>query len=370
MYEQDDLFDKSPDFTEETITEKKPIYNNAPQDFYARSKELRINSLLVAVYIGVQLILSFFAGMYVDATYSYLEEALNNVEETVAVDFSISSNPEESTKDDYPYVITIFGEFKNNYEREIPEFYIDIELFDIENKSIGIHSISRKEFLTSQTFNFSEEVLSSAEVITYTKQISAAPPTLITNGIYLLITVVIGISLVLIDKERFITDFKSFKKDYKGYITQMFIGFLMIYGVLIASSMLLSFFGITETSNNELLIQQMFDDNPYNLAILFFNLVIFTPVIEELIFRKVMFSYLEPRLKPVLTIILTGLIFAFMHIQGDYIQMIPYGGMGIVLGYVYYKSNRNIYASIGSHLLNNLFSWLVYVLTIYGLLQL
>lgn len=370
MYEQDDLFDKSPDFTQETITEKKPIYNNAPQDFYARSKELRINSLLVAVYIGVQLILSFFAGMYVDATYSYLEEALNNVEETVTVDFSVAPNLEESTKEDYPYVITIFGEFKNNYEREIPEFYVDIELFDIGNKSIGIHSISRKEFLTSQTFNFSEEVLSSAEVITYTKQISAAPPTLITNGIYLLITVVIGISLVLIDKEKFITDFKSFKKDYKGYITQMFIGFLMIYGVLIASSMLLSFFGITETSNNELLIQQMFDDNPYNLAILFFNLVIFTPVIEELIFRKVMFSYLEPRLKPVLTIILTGLIFAFMHIQGDYIQMIPYGGMGIVLGYVYYKSNRNIYASIGSHLLNNLFSWLVYVLTIYGLLQL
>ena len=370
MYEQDDLFDKSPDFTQETITEKKPIYNNAPQDFYARSKELRINSLLVAVYIGVQLILSFFAGMYVDATYSYLEEALNNVEETVTVDFSVAPNLEESTKEDYPYVITIFGEFKNNYEREIPEFYVDIELFDIGNKSIGIHSISRKEFLTSQTFNFSEEVLSSAEVITYTKQISAAPPTLITNGIYLLITVVIGISLLLIDKEKFITDFKSFKKDYKGYITQMFIGFLMIYGVLIASSMLLSFFGITETSNNELLIQQMFDDNPYNLAILFFNLVIFTPVIEELIFRKVMFSYLEPRLKPVLTIILTGLIFAFMHIQGDYIQMIPYGGMGIVLGYVYYKSNRNIYASIGSHLLNNLFSWLVYVLTIYGLLQL
>ncbi|MGL4373327.1 MAG: CPBP family glutamic-type intramembrane protease, partial [Turicibacter sp.] len=67
-------------------------------------------------------------------------------------------------------------------------------------------------------------------------------------------------------------------------------------------------------------------------------------------------------------LVLSSLLFGFIHVisAGDFIQAIPYVMMGFAVGYVYPK-NQNIWYSIGVHFIQNLFSTVILLLSIFFL---
>lgn len=104
---------------------------------------------------------------------------------------------------------------------------------------------------------------------------------------------------------------------------------------------------------------------------MFFAVVVFAPLVEELIYRKAIFKLLEN--KPIiLSYVVSTLIFAIPHMlstQTDIwtwlLMCVPYLLSGGLLAGVYHVSGKNVFASWAVHVANN---FLAYISIIFILL--
>lgn len=95
----------------------------------------------------------------------------------------------------------------------------------------------------------------------------------------------------------------------------------------------------------------IFKDQINQNPILFFvTIVIFAPILEELIFRGVILSYLLRHKSEWAAILFSAFLFGLIHLSPDQIFFAFFAG--IFLGYVYIKS-KNILVPIFFHALNN-----------------
>lgn len=95
----------------------------------------------------------------------------------------------------------------------------------------------------------------------------------------------------------------------------------------------------------------IFKDQINQNPILFFvSIVIFAPILEELIFRGVILSYLIKHRSAWKSILFSALLFGLIHISPDQVFFAFFAG--VFLGYVYIKS-QNILVPIFFHALNN-----------------
>ncbi|MBQ5430669.1 MAG: CPBP family intramembrane metalloprotease [Lachnospiraceae bacterium] len=95
------------------------------------------------------------------------------------------------------------------------------------------------------------------------------------------------------------------------------------------------------------------DGTSLPIQILFF--VILAPVIEELIFRKILIDRLRPY-GEVMAIVVSALMFGLLH--GNFSQMFYACGIGLVFGTIYAKTGRVRY-SIICHMIVNLFGGVI-----------
>lgn len=88
-----------------------------------------------------------------------------------------------------------------------------------------------------------------------------------------------------------------------------------------------------------------------------FNIVIFAPIGEELLFRGILFHYVGnnfQRTWQIIALLLSASIFAFMHLaQFDAAEFCLYACMGLILGTLYWRS-RDLRYSILVHIVNNI----------------
>ena len=94
----------------------------------------------------------------------------------------------------------------------------------------------------------------------------------------------------------------------------------------------------------------------------FFLIVVFAPLTEELIFRGLLARYVFPQQEnmkqTVLFLLVTSIIFAFIHNPGTPQQFLMYGSLGLSLGLAYISKGGLAY-SIALHALNNLIGFLM-----------
>lgn len=95
-------------------------------------------------------------------------------------------------------------------------------------------------------------------------------------------------------------------------------------------------------------------------TIAFFAVVIFAPILEELIFRGLLATYFFSKIPNLKTagvyLLLTGTLFSFIHSPATISQFLIYFIMGINLGWLYLLK-RDIRYPIALHLVNNLLSF-------------
>ncbi|HFR3797089.1 TPA: lysostaphin resistance A-like protein [Streptococcus suis] len=113
--------------------------------------------------------------------------------------------------------------------------------------------------------------------------------------------------------------------------------------------------GIEDTAN-QLYIETILQKIPAWLA--FINFVCLPAISEEIIVRGYLFKKLFEKYK-VLGIVVSGLIFAFLHGPTDLGSWIIYASPGFLLGYLYYKTDYLIYP-IAVHFINNAWAFLAY----------
>ncbi|MCU9808085.1 CPBP family intramembrane metalloprotease [Paraclostridium sp. AKS46] len=89
-----------------------------------------------------------------------------------------------------------------------------------------------------------------------------------------------------------------------------------------------------------------------NTIVISIQVIIIGPIIEELIFRKILLGKLLEKFsnRPIKAIVYSALIFGIIHL--NIIQGVAAFGGGIILGLIYYYT-KSIKATIFAHILNN-----------------
>ncbi|HEM3684258.1 TPA: CPBP family intramembrane metalloprotease [Streptococcus suis] len=109
--------------------------------------------------------------------------------------------------------------------------------------------------------------------------------------------------------------------------------------------------GIEETSN-DLELTKLLENIPFWLA--FVRIACQAAITEEIIVRGYLFKKFFEKHK-MLGILVSGLIFAFLHGPTDLDSWIIYASPGFLLAYLYYKTDYLIYP-IAVHFINNAWS--------------
>lgn len=118
--------------------------------------------------------------------------------------------------------------------------------------------------------------------------------------------------------------------------------FVALYLSIIAVGLVVSLFTSGDSSNQESL-NQMGQQAP---AFLIFSACIFAPIVEELIFRGVIYRKLSQHGHVIFALIASSLCFAIIHIYGALVEqqwselifILSYGTIGLFLGSVYEKT--------------------------------
>lgn len=357
MNEFDDLFDDNP--KQVIVTDKNGI-----DDFDNYVDKQKHSGLLLIVYFAVSLIVGLAFQFVVSSQFPDTDIITENIVDVMEVDISVTENTSGST--DYPYITHITGSLVNNNDVELPVVYYLIEFFDAEGESYGVYTYKETDVAAGAIITMDEEIETSFEYSSYTYEIGFDVSDMLYIISNLLPVLICAFAFLMIDKESFKADKKDFKKNKKQYIGQIFTGFFMLYASLLVANLILELLGVLGTSENEMAVQSLFSNDPLQLFLLFLLLCVFTPIVEEVVFRKIIYNFIEPRSNHIIAIIVTGVIFGLMHVLafGDFIQSIPYIFMGLTFGYIYYRANKNIYVTIGVHFLNNLFSYVIYTIAI------
>jgi len=170
----------------------------------------------------------------------------------------------------------------------------------------------------------------------------------------------LAICALAIVGDDLIADFKKIPPWFK-YVRGIVGGWGMLFLFNVLSSALVVFLThSSEASKNQQAINSIMDVHPWIMAS---TTVLLAPLVEELVFRKTLMGSMK-KFPAGLSIIISSMLFGLIHVVsgGDFIFIIPYMAMGIPLGWSYHK-NQNIWFPIGIHMMQNLFSTLVLLLS-------
>ena len=88
----------------------------------------------------------------------------------------------------------------------------------------------------------------------------------------------------------------------------------------------------------------------FSILFFVFAIAIIIPVLEEIIFRVILYQGLKSKLPVSVAIIITSLVFAFIHVQ--LITLLPIFVMGFLLTYSYEKT-QSLLIPVTIHCINN-----------------
>lgn len=131
------------------------------------------------------------------------------------------------------------------------------------------------------------------------------------------------------------------------------------FGQIFVNLIVKVFAGTDQLNNAMELLEKAFSaKGPVDSVIILLVVAIGAPLVEELLFRGVLFEEIKRESSLKATIFLTALIFGFYHF--NIIQSPNTFFMGLVLAYVYYKT-RSIKASIIVHATNNILAMIPFL---------
>ena len=166
------------------------------------------------------------------------------------------------------------------------------------------------------------------------------------------IVVFIAVMLAKIRPVSVWKQFGFYKINLKKWFLMVSSGWLSIIAVGIVYNLIMKFFGIEIES--QLLAQEAQKYKDIG-SIIFLILIVgfIMPIVEELIFRGVLYQALRSKLSVLFSILISSSIFAVVHVDIKF--FVPLLATGIVCSYAFEKT-KSIYTPIGIHVLNNLFT--------------
>lgn len=179
---------------------------------------------------------------------------------------------------------------------------------------------------------------------------------------YTLIGQVLSLTLILpYIKFKKIHIFKR-KKEYVPKNKWLLI--ILTLGTMILPSIILQLFNLGNpevTTKNQELISKYFPET--NILVIFLTIVVFAPILEEIIFRAIPIflknknEKLNTKSAIILKLVISSLIFGSLHQPRNIVEWIAYSSSGFCLGLINITTNKIEY-SIGVHMINNFIGFL------------
>ncbi|WP_052245946.1 CPBP family intramembrane glutamic endopeptidase [Sporosarcina sp. ZBG7A] len=166
------------------------------------------------------------------------------------------------------------------------------------------------------------------------------------------ILAILAIFLVIRSDKKFWTVFKGKKEPIWKSIMWGILGFFLALGGQMIAGTIEKAIGITEGSASTAKLTEIASVAP----ILIVCIVLFAPILEETVFRRVLFGGIYTKTNFWIATIVSALIFAAVHNELEHI--LTYLMPGLVFSYVYYRSKR-IWTPMISHMLMNGFVMIV-----------
>lgn len=178
--------------------------------------------------------------------------------------------------------------------------------------------------------------------------------------------ILVGLAFVMFNVINY--DLKRTAKTLSATIKAALIGLLILYGANILSNMgsILIQELLQERSvgaANQAMIVETLNSNGSFIMIL--SVVLLGPIVEELIFRKTIFSFFKNK---TFAILLSSLVFGLVHLTNEsslvtaLINLPSYLIPGLVFGYIYAKNDENLIAPTLTHILSNAISVILVIL--------
>ncbi|MDW0110477.1 CPBP family intramembrane glutamic endopeptidase [Sporosarcina aquimarina] len=163
---------------------------------------------------------------------------------------------------------------------------------------------------------------------------------------------IIAFLLVIRTDKKFWTVFKGKKAPISKSIVWGVLGFfLALLGQMLAGYIEQAI-GITNGSDNTARLTKVAEVAP----ILIICIVLFAPILEEIVFRRVVFGGIYTKTNFWIAALASALIFAAVHNELEHILV--YLMPGLVFSYIYYKTKR-IWTPMIAHMLMNGFVMIV-----------
>jgi membrane protease YdiL (CAAX protease family) len=168
-------------------------------------------------------------------------------------------------------------------------------------------------------------------------------------------------------KEQGTNFFKDFKRNFLYIVAGLFI----IYGAMFLMGLIMMLLGVeTEADNQQAIIDMIIYSTDIQMILIILFVVVGAPLVEEMVFRKGIYGLIGilttklllsgdvPKNKRKVLVIaniaglfISSLTFGLMHATDIY--LLVYASLGLVLGFIYFISKKNILVSIFVHMIYN-----------------
>lgn len=169
-------------------------------------------------------------------------------------------------------------------------------------------------------------------------------------------------------------DLINFKKEWKKNLIVIVVGFIGMYLLNVLMEYLFTALHLPTSSQNQDFIVSAVKGEVFIYVA--FAVVILAPIVEEIVFRKMLFGAIESNLNlpKIVVVIISTVIFSLIHLSNELgmvftdinnfkylVAFFLYAPLAFVLSFTYSYTKNNIYVAIILHALNNLLS-LIFIL--------
>lgn len=162
-----------------------------------------------------------------------------------------------------------------------------------------------------------------------------------------------------------LASFKALKTYEKAFFVVR--GLLLMYAVQIGVTLVLDALNVFDVSNNQEAIVTLAGIGPLTQISLILFSVFLAPFTEEILFRRVLYKWLEKKSSRVLAVLLASILFGLIHGLTELsnpIVLLPYVAVGIILQ-IFYIRSQTLFVPIIMHSVFNLVGVTVILITTY-----
>lgn len=163
-----------------------------------------------------------------------------------------------------------------------------------------------------------------------------------------------GFSLNPEDREAIFYEDDEVRKPWSLAFAPFFImGLTTMFYVLLLESFFPKLFDSFINAPN-IMEDLNFGENPVAYILLFISIVLLAPVVEEIVFRGILFNLLNKKRGLLFSMIVSSIFFGILHAE----TMVPTAVIGFVLCFIY-QTTGSLKLSMAGHMFNNLVAFML-----------